>query len=92
MRSVRGFSLIELMVALTIGMILVLALTIVIARASASQRELALANRQVENARYAIQKLTDEVTQRWLPRDACLRSRSFGTPDHLRHNFSELRK
>ena len=62
MRSVRGFSLIELMVALTIGMILVLALTIVIARASASQRELALANRQVENARYAIQKLTDEVT------------------------------
>ena len=61
MKSIRGISLIELMVAMAIGLVLVLALTIVIARSSASQRELAQANRQLENGRYAMQVLTDEL-------------------------------
>lgn len=61
MRNRRGFSLIELMVAMAIGLLVVLALTIVIARASSSQRELALANRQLENGRFAMQAIADDL-------------------------------
>jgi type IV pilus assembly protein PilW len=61
MKSVRGFSLIELLVALAIGLIVVLVLTVVIVRTSGAQRELALANRQLENGRYALQAIADDL-------------------------------
>lgn len=61
MKREHGFSLIELMVALAIGLLIVLALSVIIVRASGTQRELALANRQVESGRFALQALSDDL-------------------------------
>jgi type IV pilus assembly protein PilW len=61
MKTVRGFSLIELLVAMAIGLLIVLALTVIIVRTSGAQRELALANRQLENGRYALQAISDDL-------------------------------
>lgn len=61
MKSMRGFSLIELLVAMAIGLLIVLALTVIIVRTSGAQRELALANRQLENGRYALQAISDDL-------------------------------
>jgi type IV pilus assembly protein PilW len=61
MRHARGFSLIELLVALAIGLLIVLALTVIIVRVSGTQRELGLANRQLESGRFALQSISDDL-------------------------------
>ena len=58
----RGFSLIELMVGLTIGMVLVAGLAVLFANTSRSGNELEKSIRQIENGRYAIELLHDELT------------------------------
>lgn len=62
-RPVRqaGFTLVELMVGLTIGLFLVLAMSILYANLSQSRSELEKTNRQIENGRYAIELLQSEV-------------------------------
>jgi type IV pilus assembly protein PilW len=57
----RGATLIELMVALVLGSIILVALTVVFAGGSQNRKETERANRQIENGAYAIQLLTDEV-------------------------------
>jgi type IV pilus assembly protein PilW len=57
----RGFSLVELMVALAIGLVLLTLLATVFANSSRSQKEITLAAQQVENGRYAIELLTDDL-------------------------------
>ncbi|NJD24405.1 MAG: prepilin-type N-terminal cleavage/methylation domain-containing protein [Betaproteobacteria bacterium] len=61
MKPERGFSLIELMVAMGVGLLIVLALAVVIERTSGNQRELALANRQLENGRFAMQSISEDL-------------------------------
>lgn len=56
-----GFTLIELMVALTIGLFILLVLTYVFANTSQSNREIDRAQEQIENGRYALQILTDDL-------------------------------
>lgn len=58
----RGFSLMELMVGLTIGMVLVAGLALLFANSSRSGNELDKSIRQIENGRYAIELLHDELT------------------------------
>ena len=57
----RGLSLIELMVSLTIGLILLAGLSLLFVESSRSHRELSEASKQIENGRYALQLLTDEL-------------------------------
>lgn len=52
----------ELMVAMTIGLLISLALSILFANTSANRMELERNNRQVENGRYAMQMLEQEIT------------------------------
>lgn len=59
--KMMGFSLIELMVALVLGLILILGVTTMVTNSSSSYRELARASAQVENGRYAIQLLVDDL-------------------------------
>lgn len=61
LRSQRGLTLIEWMVAITIGMVIVAALTVLIAQQSATQAEFEKSSRQIENGRYAMQILNDDV-------------------------------
>ena len=57
----RGLSLIEFLIAITLGLMIVAALTLLIAQQSATQAEFEKSSRQIENGRYAMQILSDEV-------------------------------
>ena len=57
----RGFSLIELMVALTIGLLISMALGTLFLHISRSNDEMAKANSQIENGRFAMQILQDDI-------------------------------
>jgi type IV pilus assembly protein PilW len=59
--SQRGLSLIELMISLTIGMILLIGITTLIVRQSSTRDELEKNSRQIENGRYAVQLLHDDI-------------------------------
>lgn len=56
-----GFSLVELMISMTIGLILVLGLSTLLIENSATRSELEKSSRQVENGRYATQILTEDI-------------------------------
>jgi len=60
-RRQRGFSLVELMVAITIGMLVVAALLALFLNITRNNRELAKANTQIENGRFAIQLLQSDL-------------------------------
>lgn len=57
----RGFSLVELMVGLAIGLVLVAGLSLLFANSSRSGNELEKSIRQIENGRYAVELLHDEI-------------------------------
>ena len=59
--SARGFTLIELMVALAIGLLMAFGLVRVFASSSDSYRALAQSSQQIENGRYAIQAISDDL-------------------------------
>ena len=58
----RGFSLIELMVAVTIGLMVLAALTSFFVRTSGNRTELERNARQIENGRYAVNAIRDDMT------------------------------
>lgn len=58
---IHGFSLIELMVAITLGLFLLLAITKLMLSQSNSRDELEKSSRLIENGRYAITLLQDEL-------------------------------
>lgn len=59
--NARGFSLLELMIAMALGLLVTAALLAVYVRASQSNMEMERANRQMENGRYAVQLLKEEL-------------------------------
>lgn len=60
-RSCKGFSIVELMVALAIGSLLLLALATLFINTSSARAEIDRASRQIESGRYAMQILSDEI-------------------------------
>ena len=56
-----GFTLLEIMIALALGMIVIAALVILFSNASATRREVERTSRQLENGRYAMQVLSDDM-------------------------------
>ena len=58
----RGFTLIELMIAVTLGLFILAALTSFFVRTSANRTELERNSRQIENGRYAVSALRDDLT------------------------------
>ena len=58
-----GTSLIELMIAMTLGLLVVGAMTSIFINNSQARRELDKSAQQLENGRYAIQLLRDEISQ-----------------------------
>lgn len=61
-RRSQGFSLIELMVSTTLGLIILLAISELFVNNSRTRSEIERTSRQIENGRYAIQLLTDELS------------------------------
>ncbi len=60
-RSTRGFTLVELMIAMTIGLFLLLGIASLTASHSMSSRELEKTSRQIESGRYAVQLIGDDL-------------------------------
>lgn len=60
-RQAKGFSLVELMVAIAIGLFLVAGLTVVFANSSRTYGELQKAAQQIENGRLAISILSEDI-------------------------------
>lgn len=61
MHPQRGFSLIELMISITLGLIILTAIALVFFNASQSRTELERVSRQIENGRYAIDLLSSDL-------------------------------
>ena len=59
--SEHGFTLIELMVAMAIGIFLILGLTTLVTNISRNNNEMSKMNRQIENGRYAFQILEGDI-------------------------------
>jgi type IV pilus assembly protein PilW len=57
----RGFTLIELMVALALGVLILLTLTLAFSRNSGNQSELERTTRRMENARFALDILSEDT-------------------------------
>lgn len=60
-RGQLGLSLVELMISMAIGLILLLGITTLIVQQNSSRDELEKSSRQIENGRYAIQTLRDDI-------------------------------
>jgi len=56
-----GFSLVELMVAIALGLLILTAMVLVFTNANSTRAEIDRNNRQIENGRYAIELLRDDV-------------------------------
>lgn len=57
----RGMTLVELMVSITISLFLLIGLTALFSQQSSTQAELEKSSRQIENGRYAMQLLQEDV-------------------------------
>jgi type IV pilus assembly protein PilW len=69
----RGFGLVELMVSMAIGLVIIAALVALFMGTSRNNREMATANSVIENGRFAIQLLEDDLVHAgywgtWVPR------------------------
>lgn len=60
-RRQAGLTLVELMISMAIGLILVAGIATLIARQSSSRAELEKTNRQIENGRYALTLLQEDI-------------------------------
>ena len=61
-RGAAGFSLVELMIAVALGLIILAALTTFFVQTSDNRRELDRNTRQIENGRYAIDSMREDVS------------------------------
>jgi len=61
MRNAYGFSLIELMIAMTIGLLLLSGLALIFVNSSDANRELQKTGQQIENGRYAVDTLSQDL-------------------------------
>jgi type IV pilus assembly protein PilW len=59
--KLAGFSLVELLIGLTVGLIVVAGLTTIYANSSRSQAELQRSAAQIENGRYAMEMLSNDL-------------------------------
>lgn len=57
----RGLTLVELMVAMTLSLLIIAGLSAVFVGNSRSRAEIERSNQQIENGRYALQVLTDDI-------------------------------
>jgi type IV pilus assembly protein PilW len=60
-KRTQGFSLVEFMIAITIGLFLVSGLVYLIAETSRSRAEIERSSRQIENGRYALDRIAEDL-------------------------------
>jgi type IV pilus assembly protein PilW len=60
-RNARGFSLIELMIGVALGLVILAALTTFFVSSSTTRNEIERTSRQIENGRFGVNELRDEI-------------------------------
>lgn len=60
-RCVRGFTIVELMVSLTLALLILAGLVTLFSNTSVARGEIDKTSRQIENGRFALQTLSDEI-------------------------------
>ena len=60
-KRTRGFSLVEFMIAITIGLFLIAGLVYLIAETSRSRAEIERSSRQIENGRFALDRIAEDL-------------------------------
>lgn len=60
-RRQRGFSIVELMISMTIGLLILMGMTTLFVNNSQAQNEIEKANRQIENGRFGIQVMAGDL-------------------------------
>lgn len=76
-----GFTLVELMVGLAIGLVLIASLALMFANTSHSRGELDKSIRQIENGRYAIELLQDDLEHAGFYGELSTSSLGYAVPD-----------
>jgi len=61
LRSNSGFSLVELMIAMTIGLMLLAGLSLIFVNSSNASREMAKTSQQIENGRYGVEVISTDL-------------------------------
>lgn len=61
LRRQRGFSLVELMIASTLGLLILSTMVTVFSSTSQTRNEVDKANRQIENGRFAVQAMREDI-------------------------------
>jgi type IV pilus assembly protein PilW len=56
-----GFTLVEILVALAVGMVILLALTVLFSRNTGNQSELERMTRQLEGARFSLDAMSEDI-------------------------------
>lgn len=80
-RTVRGVTLVELMVGMALSLFIAAALGTLVVNMSRAHSELDRSSRQIENGRYAIDLLTEEIKLAGFYGDVRQSSAVFNTPD-----------
>lgn len=60
-RSMAGVSLVELMIAMALGLVILAGLVTIFANSSASRTEMERSSRQIENGRFAVELLAEDI-------------------------------
>src|SRR5688572_21466361 len=89
-RSQQGFSLVELMIGMTIGLLLVMALTTLLVNNSRATTELDRSGRQIENGRYAMDLLRGEISLAGYFGEIITRGATWSVPDPCRTSIASL--
>lgn len=61
-RNVKGYTLVEFMVAMALGLVIMLAVSEIFVNNSQARSEIERVSRQIENGRFALQLLSDEIS------------------------------
>lgn len=80
-RRCRGVTLVEVMVGLALGMIVSVALLLLFANASSNGKELQRSSEQIENGRYAVEMLRDDLQLAGFFGEALTKTAAYSTPD-----------
>lgn len=81
--KLSGVSLVELMIAIALGLIVMLAVTTVFVNTSATRGEIEKSSRQIENGRYAMEVLSNDLQLAGFIGEQTLTAALFPTPDPI---------
>ncbi|MGE5095057.1 MAG: PilW family protein [Betaproteobacteria bacterium] len=89
-RRQGGFSIVELMIGIALGLVILAALTSFFVSTSANRHEIERTSRQIENGRFAIDSLRNEIRLAAFYAELATSAATFTTPDPCQVDLAQL--